>query len=75
MGPSSDGQRKQRLVEEGGESTGRADSTRRHTHGNLKSKEADKKNVEFEKPRTSWCAGILDQKLEQLAQQYNTSIG
>ena len=32
MGPSGDTQRKDRLVEEGGESTGRSDSRRRHTY-------------------------------------------
>ena len=75
MGPSSDAQRQHRLTEEGGEWTGRAESTRWHTYWNQKSKKADKKNAELEKPRTWWCAGILDQKPEQLAQRYSTSIG
>ena len=72
MRPSGDAQRKHRLVEEGGEWTGTADSTRRYTYWNWKSKEANKKNAKPKKPR---CAGILNQKLEQLAQQYSTSIG
>ena len=40
-----------------------------------KSKEADKKNAKLKNPRAEWFAGLLDQKPEQLAQHYSTSVG
>ena len=71
---NGDAQRKHWLVGEGGEWTGRVDSTRWYTYWNLKSKKADKKNAELENPRAWWCAGTLDQKREQLPRQYDISI-
>ena len=48
IGLSSDAQRKHRLVEKGGEWIGKADSRRRYTHSNEKSKDAGKKKVFWE---------------------------